>query len=161
VGTPIAGGTAVLICPDIWGWNSGRTRRFADLLVNDVGISYVVIPKLLSPPFEGGTDGDALPPGFDLIARGSEAWPWLRDFKYETCLHPRLIALVDHLKNNLGISKIGGMGVCYGGWVIAHLTMHCPDISCCVIPHPSIHVEDSLHQGKSIEIVQKVMRVSD
>lgn len=47
---------AVILIPDIYGWNGGRTRNIADYLV-DYGY-YVVVPKLLTPPIDGGTDGD-------------------------------------------------------------------------------------------------------
>ncbi len=54
------GAKAVILVPDVWGWNSGRVRPVADLLAE--GGFYVVIPKLLLPNLEGGTDGDGLPP---------------------------------------------------------------------------------------------------
>lgn len=47
---------AVILIPDIYGWNGGRTRNIADYLVG-YGY-YVVVPKLLTPPIDGGTDGD-------------------------------------------------------------------------------------------------------
>jgi hypothetical protein len=47
---------AVIVIPDIFGWNGGRTRNIADYLA-DQGY-YTVVPKLLSPPIGGGTDGD-------------------------------------------------------------------------------------------------------
>jgi dienelactone hydrolase len=49
---------AILIIPDVWGYNSGRIRSIADLLAAEG--YYVAIPKLLSPPLEGGTEGRTL-----------------------------------------------------------------------------------------------------
>ena len=46
---------AILIIPDVWGYNSGRTRSIADMLAAEG--YYVVVPKLLTPCLEGGTDG--------------------------------------------------------------------------------------------------------
>ena len=82
-GTLGPSGRAILICPDIWGWDSGRLRNIADHLA-EAGY-LVVVPKILQPPcvtfhgraialypqfcrLEGGTDGDALPP---------EVAPWI------------------------------------------------------------------------------------
>ena len=48
-------GTVILI-PDIWGWNGGHIRNIADRIASDG--YYAVIPKLLVPAYNGGTDGD-------------------------------------------------------------------------------------------------------
>jgi dienelactone hydrolase len=40
---------AILICPDIWGWDSGRLRNVADHLA-EAGY-LVVVPKILQPPY--------------------------------------------------------------------------------------------------------------
>ena len=40
-------GRAILVCPDIWGWDSGRLRNIADHLA-DAGY-LVVVPKILQP----------------------------------------------------------------------------------------------------------------
>jgi dienelactone hydrolase len=47
---------AILIIPDVWGWNSGRTRHIADMFAE--GGYLAVVPKLMIPALEGGTDGD-------------------------------------------------------------------------------------------------------
>ena len=49
VGTPNK--NAILIIPDVFGWNGCRIRNIADQLAE--GGYYVVIPKLLIPNFEG------------------------------------------------------------------------------------------------------------
>lgn len=152
VGTPVSGGTAVLICPDIWGWNSGRTRRFADLLVGQVGISYVVIPKLLTPPVDGGTDGDGLPPNFDLEAGGDVCWPWLGAFRYDEHFKPRVDPLMSLLRQSQ--MTVGCLGFCYGGWIIAHMAREHSEIACVVIPHPSLHVEEMLHKGDTAQLAE-------
>ncbi len=40
-------GRAILICPDIWGWDSGRIRNIADHFA-EAGY-LVVVPKILQP----------------------------------------------------------------------------------------------------------------
>lgn len=49
---------AVLIIPDVYGWNGGRTRNIADWFA-EAGY-YAVVPKLMVPPLQGGTDGDGM-----------------------------------------------------------------------------------------------------
>lgn len=51
---------AVLLIPDIFGWNGGRTRNIADWLAEEG--YYTVVPKLLVPAVDGGTDGDGKSP---------------------------------------------------------------------------------------------------
>ena len=58
---------AVILFPDVWGWDSGRTRALADAFAEQGYRTYV--PKVLQPAHEGGTDGDGLPPDFDLGSR--------------------------------------------------------------------------------------------
>ena len=59
---PVSGmpSAALLLCPDVWGWNGGRMRAIADSLAKE-GYA-VAVPKLLTPASNGGTDGDALSP---------------------------------------------------------------------------------------------------
>lgn len=47
---------AVLIIPDVWGWNSGRTRNIADMFAEAGYLA--VVPKILAPGLQGGVDGD-------------------------------------------------------------------------------------------------------
>lgn len=47
---------AILIIPDIWGWHGGRIRNIADQFA-EAGY-YAIVPKILLPALEGGTDGD-------------------------------------------------------------------------------------------------------
>merc|ERR1719305_2151860 len=67
-----SGKIGLLICPDVWGWNGGRTRALADEFAKK-GLS-VWVPKLL-PAYQGGTDGDALPPDFNVAERMPELPP--------------------------------------------------------------------------------------
>lgn len=157
VGNPSSKGRAIIIIPDIWGWNSGRIRRMADLLASNTD-SYVAIPKLLQPAFEGGTDGDALPPNIDLGARGAEVWPWLGQFKYTEVLQPKIDAILGHFKD-IGIEAVGSVGFCFGGWVQAHMSAD-HDIKCMVTPHPSIHSICGLLNENQTELLANVRRKS-
>lgn len=154
VGTAAREGKAIVVIPDIWGWDSGRIRRVADMLSASTG-SYVVIPKLFEPAFEGGTDGDALPPDFDLGGpRANECWPWLGQFKYEGVVKPKTDALFDHLAEK-GIAIIGSIGFCWGGWLQAHLAAD-HNIKVLVTPHPSVHAICGLVGENMTELVANV-----
>lgn len=93
---------AVLIISDVWGWNSGRTRNIADLFAEAGYLA--IVPKLLTPAFEGGTDGEGcstiilvriilnsscfcltsgLYPTFDFVKDGHTAFPYFATFDYE------------------------------------------------------------------------------
>lgn len=153
IGNPKPNGNAIVIFSDVWGWDSGRIRRYADYLADTVA-DYVLIPKLLLPAFEGGTDGDGLPPGIDLAQRGSEIWPWLSQFTYQS-----LITKINDIFNHLQaqeMTRIGLLGVCYGGYLVCHAAINYPNIVCGVIPHPSIHVEEALMGGNNAELAKKV-----
>jgi len=100
---------AVLIISDVWGWNSGRTRNIADMFAEAGYLA--IVPKLMTPAFEGGTDGDGkltrsftpdnmllthlfalsnagLYPTFDFVKDGPTAFPYFATFDYESkCLH--------------------------------------------------------------------------
>ena len=64
---------SLLLLPDVWGWAGGRIRAIADGLASEG--YYVVVGKMLSTPaLDGGTDGDALPPG------GTFSLEWIKNF---------------------------------------------------------------------------------
>jgi dienelactone hydrolase len=153
IGNAKSNGNAIVIFSDIWGWDSGRIRRYADYLADTVA-DYVVIPKLLLPTLDGGTDGDALAPGIDLSERGSDVWPWLAQFSYQF-LSSKIDDVFDHLQAQ-EIARIGLLGVCYGGYLACHSAVNYPNIVCGVIPHPSIHVEEALMGGNNAELAKKV-----
>jgi dienelactone hydrolase len=70
-----------VIIPDIFGWNGGRTRNIADYFA--LNGFFVMVPKLLAPPLEGGVDGDGLPPNFEMNIRGGEIGPFIKSFPWE------------------------------------------------------------------------------
>eukprot|EP01043_Picozoa_sp_COSAG02_P061533 COSAG02_NODE_8292_length_2629_cov_3.162055_2_plen_200_part_00 len=119
-----------------WGWDSGRIRELADELAAEGHL--VVIPKLLQPALEGGTDGDGLPPDFDLGARGADFGPWVTAVPWSK-LEPQVNALLDEI-NGRGISKIGCMGTCWGAWTTFQ-TSATGRIACGVNCHPSVGLD--------------------
>ena len=72
---------SIVFIPDIFGWNAGRTRNLADWFGN-AGF-YVIVPKLLVPALNGGTDGDGTP--YPLVISCSNCWfrrlSWVREYQ--------------------------------------------------------------------------------
>jgi len=135
------GPVGLLICPDIWGWNGGRTRAIADDFAKK-GLS-VWVPKVL-PPFEGGTDGDGLPPTFNNQERGKELGPLLGGDWHAAKSVPKAEKVIGCMKK-AGIKKMAALGFCYGGWLAMRLMQDAKvKFVCCASPHPSIHIEAML-----------------
>ena len=144
--------------PDIFGWNGGRTRVIADHVADTLGC-YVVVPKICLPAVEEGTDGAGFPPDFDLMTRGAELGPFIKALKWAD-LRPKMAALLRHMVDS-GLSKIGIVGYCWGGWVVSHCLAD-PDmpeqVACGISPHPSITCEESMHGGNVLELMARVKR---
>jgi len=134
-----SGANGLLFCPDIWGWNSGRTRAIADDFAKK-GVS-VWVPKLL-PAFEGGTDGDGLPPTFDVTKRGAELGPTFKGDWNQEKVVPKLLTIVKAMKS-AGVKKIGLVGFCYGAWVGMYVAKEVELVGCAA-PHPSVHMEEMM-----------------
>lgn len=145
-----AGDNVVLLLPDVWGWNGGRIRVVADELAEKLGAKSV-IPKILQPAFEEGTDGDGLPPAFalgdrmgDLVGQLKEHWKW------EGKVGPVLTGLVEALSAKH--KKIVLVGFCYGGWVAGYLSKSKSSIVGAAIAHPSAHLEGMLGFGETNDL---------
>eukprot|EP00747_Dinoflagellata_sp_TGD_P165063 gnl/TRDRNA2_/TRDRNA2_185862_c0_seq1.p1 gnl/TRDRNA2_/TRDRNA2_185862_c0~~gnl/TRDRNA2_/TRDRNA2_185862_c0_seq1.p1 ORF type:complete len:281 (-),score=40.28 gnl/TRDRNA2_/TRDRNA2_185862_c0_seq1:127-969(-) len=134
-----SGAVGLLMLPDVWGWNGGRTRALADDFAKK-GFN-VFVPKLL-PPFEGGTDGDGLPPTFDVTVRGGELGPQFKGPWSAQENLPKMQKVVAAMRT-AGVKKFGALGFCYGAWVGFHLssTISGDEFVCGVSAHPSVHIE--------------------
>lgn len=133
--------SAVIVLPDVWGWNGGRVRAIADSLA---GAGYLaVVPRLLAPGLDGGTDGDALPPG------GAFSMDWIKAFPWEV-QRPKVAAALAYVKGELSdhtdAGKVGVLGFCYGGHPACHLSAG-GDITCGVVAHPSMQLEQFAFGG--------------
>lgn len=149
----------VLIAPDIFGWSSGRTRSIADHLAQTHN-AYVVIPKFLSPPFEGGTDGDGLPANFDWATRMGDVRPWMQGLSWEASLRAVAMATLGHMIA-AGVEKIGLLGFCWGGWVCAKLLADSDmpeQVVCAISPHPSVLRAEEQRGGDGLDLASKARR---
>ena len=100
---------AIILFPDVWGWDSGRTRALADAFAEQGYRTYV--PKVLQPAFQGGTDGDGLPPDFDLGSRMEEFMGWVKTVKWDG-IDKKVNALLAYAKAE-GATSIGVVGCCW------------------------------------------------
>ena len=136
------GSKKLLMLPDVWGWDSGRIRLLADHFA-EIGDFHVVIPKILSsPPFEGGTDGDALPPNFDMGSRRSEFMEWIKGQPF-TMQQPLLKSMVNYLRNDNADAKIYLIGICWGAYAMAEVLASeelCTNVCKGVGMHPSVGI---------------------
>lgn len=142
-GTPTS---AVILCPDIWGWNGGRIRAVADHFAS---FGYLtVIPKLLTPARNGGTDGDAMAPDdtFDI--------DWIKQFPYDV-QRPKVEAVKAFVKAK-GATKIGVIGFCYGGHPACWASRESTDITCGVVFHPSMQLEMFAFGGDMKALIEGV-----
>ena len=146
---PVAG---LLLCPDVWGWNGGRVRAIADGFAAEGYL--VAVGKFLSTPAkDGGTDGDALPPGgsFDLEWMSSNfSWPKQQ---------PKVAGALAYLKSRLaelqGPCKIGVVGFCYGGHPACFASVTDPDVRCGAVFHPSMQLEGAFG-GDAASLMRQV-----
>lgn len=127
----------VIIVPDIWGWNSGRTREVADIFA-ERGFA-TVVAKILVPALEGGTDGDGIffsvymyflvmaqiifvgfPKDFSFATRGADFGPYLLSLGWENTFKPRIRSIVKFLQSR-SVTNIGMVGFCWYGLLMMFL----------------------------------------
>jgi dienelactone hydrolase len=144
-GTPSA---ALLLCPDVWGWNGGRIRAIADGLAGDHGYLVVVAKLLADPALDGGTDGDALPPG------GEFSMDWIKNFPWPK-QQPKVAAALAYLKSK-GCAKIGVFGFCYGGHPACYASSTDEAVVCGVVVHPSMQLETFAFGGDCKALLSSV-----
>jgi len=142
---------ALIVASDVWGWNGGRTRALADHLAAALN-AYVLVPRLLdAPPLEGGTDGDGLPPGFSIEARMKDFADFVRGHPW-TSLSKKLDAILAHVDGK----PVGMVGFCWGGWFLCQASAHSTALTCGVIAHPSVGLEEMIFKGSNVEVARRV-----
>lgn len=149
-------GKAVLVLSDVWGWQSGRVRALADHFSIALE-SLAVIPKLLSEPaFEGGTNGDALPPDFDMTGRRGEFAYWMKTSHPFSTQEPTLRKMMSYLDSK-GITKIYMIGVCWGAYCAFKLGGEEDLRGKCVAiatPHPSVGAAKGIFGEETLDVVK-------
>jgi dienelactone hydrolase len=150
-GSPSA--KAVMLIPDVFGWNGGRTRNVADFLA-ERGY-YTVVPKLMVPPVDGGVDGD----GFNGFSSVGFLLETLKERFPAEQLLARVAAIVDHMKAQ-GAREIGILGFCWGGWVGSHVLASplAASFRCCAVAHPSLILEAGAFGKDVLTLVQSIQK---
>eukprot|EP00040_Diaphanoeca_grandis_P020716 m.110123 g.110123 ORF g.110123 m.110123 type:complete len:286 (+) comp28014_c1_seq1:377-1234(+) len=143
---------AIIIVPDIWGWDSGKTRAIADNL--STCPYQVVVPKLLEPCVEGGIDGDGLPVDFDMSSRRPVFLEWIVQFKSKIVVG-KVMSVINALKAE-GVERFCLMGVCFGAWVTAHVSKIEKSVVGMVCPHPSIGLEQMIESGDPVALCKSI-----
>lgn len=145
-----SGTSGVLLLPDVWGWNSGRTRAIADDLAKQ-GLS-IWVPKILTA-FEGGTDDDGLPPLFPIQDRFmSDIIPLVKGDWGPAAVVPKCLEVIKAM-DMAGVKKKGYIGMCYGAWIGMHLSKQV-DFVCGTNPHPSAHL-DGMVGGDPVKLASE------
>lgn len=147
------GKNVVVVLPDVWGWNGGRVRLLADELAEKLG-AVAVVPKALQPPFEGGTDGDGLPPNFSLGERMGELFAYIKEKWIWDLVGKDFEKVIEAVSAKH--DKIVLVGFCYGGYAAAHLGKEKSKIVGAAIAHPSTHLHEGLGLGKTVDLASNV-----
>mmetsp|Transcript_120349 Transcript_120349/g.236521 ORF Transcript_120349/g.236521 Transcript_120349/m.236521 type:complete len:264 (+) Transcript_120349:72-863(+) len=152
-----SGKKGVLIIPDVYGWNGGRTRSIADMFAEAGYLA--VVPKLMVPPLEGGTDGDGLYPTFSFETDVAKFPPYMSQFDWKGALDKRIADSVAYLKEQ-GVEKIAGVGFCWGGWVLCNALAEelGESFVCGCIPHPSVQLENMIFQRNVLALFENVKK---
>eukprot|EP00616_Rhizochromulina_sp_CCMP1243_P008986 CAMPEP_0118997144 /NCGR_PEP_ID=MMETSP1173-20130426/61256_1 /TAXON_ID=1034831 /ORGANISM="Rhizochromulina marina cf, Strain CCMP1243" /LENGTH=746 /DNA_ID=CAMNT_0006948567 /DNA_START=93 /DNA_END=2330 /DNA_ORIENTATION=+ len=139
----------VVLLPDIRGFQGGRIRAVADFLARYTA-DIVLVPKLLAPPLDRGTQGDGVPEDFDDVDQQDRLHAWLRLLPWKECVDHKIHSLLVHLKA-LGASKIALVGCGVGGLLATLAAATNPTVSCLCLISPSLHLLELLLGGPSPE----------
>jgi len=131
------GRRAVIFIPDIFGWNSGRTRKIADHIAGQLKILVVVLKSLSS--YKGGDDGPPEGYNFGDATDQADRAVWMKSISsWEGSLKGRVVDLFDYLESQK-CTGVGLVGFCWGGWGTCEIAANFPTkVKCQAIPHPSM-----------------------
>ncbi|KAF0718382.1 Aste57867_1726 [Aphanomyces stellatus] len=115
--------TCVLVFPDAFGPDSGRTKL--DCAALSAHFKVVLVDL---------TD--------EYIVDVADAAAWLKRFPFET-LVGKIDAVIAHLMRHHDVAICGAVGYCWGAWLVAKMCSRpTPAIHCGVSFHPSWQIED-------------------
>ncbi|CAI5738608.1 unnamed protein product [Hyaloperonospora brassicae] len=150
---PASATAGILVYPDIYGLDSGRTKSDADTM-GKLGYAVVVIDL---------TDGDYVEDLDDLQQ-------WLKKYTFAQHLSPRIQDAIKYLKTEVGVERLVSYGMCWGAWVGATQTaQNDPVVLGHVSFQPSWIVESWLKGGdaavgtlaKSVHVPQLLLVAGD
>jgi len=119
---------------------------------------YVCIPKM-QPPFEGGTNGDALPPDFDMATRRDEFKSWCQSNSFTKCIEPALHAMNWHIQES-GCDVSSGVnmvGFCWGSWAVCKgIVDGGIRVDRAALVHPSVGLEAAFFDGDVMHLMNNI-----
>merc|ERR1711937_770717 len=116
----------------------------------------VAIPMLLAEPaFQGGTDGDGIPPDHDPESDPAELSKWLMLYLWET-FEAKIKTVAQHLRQK-GVKRLGGVGIGWGAWVICYTSVLCKDMLGAVLVSPLAHEIETMNGGDSYVMASRVL----
>mmetsp|Transcript_28803 Transcript_28803/g.72480 ORF Transcript_28803/g.72480 Transcript_28803/m.72480 type:complete len:257 (-) Transcript_28803:16-786(-) len=137
---------AVILVPDIFGPNSGRTKNIADQFSEEGYLT--VIPDIFR--------GDDYPEA-EFAQFGEKGPGWAA--KFDHALIKRELAKVVQFVQARGAKRVGMMGFCWGNWAIFVALAEASvgsAVQAVVGPHPSLQLEPWVFKGDPVVLAQAV-----
>lgn len=134
---------AIIVIPDLWGWQAPRVRLLADYIAKAIN-GVAVVPRFLdNPPYKEGPHDDGVPEDFciknldkDLMSLRS----WLMKDTYEFFLMKFKIA-ANFVRRTAGAIRIGVVGIGWGAWMACYGAESLQaEFSCAVLHTPLLHI---------------------
>lgn len=134
---------AIIVIPDLWGWQAPRVRLLADYIAKAIN-GFAVVPRFLdNPPYKEGPHDDGVPEDFciknldkDLMSLRS----WLMKDTYEFFLMKFKIA-ANFVRRTAGAIRIGVVGIGWGAWMACYGAESLQaEFSCAVLHTPLLHI---------------------
>lgn len=137
---------AMVLFPDVWGFQS-RILQIADWLAQQADCHVLVCDF-----FRGETNDDHP----DMKA-------WFTSVPYEPNVAQDVASCVEYLQKEKGVTALGAMGFCWGGWAIAKTCQGSSSSSLppalwklVVSPHPSFKIEPWVFGGDDVALMQSM-----
>ena len=89
------------------------------------------------------------------ISNIRQAFSFMKKYPWEPCISKDTQMVMSWLKDR-GCSSVGAIGFCWGVWAFCKASSEGVPLKAGVGPHPSIHVENSVHSGSEMKMIQKV-----
>ncbi|ETW04670.1 hypothetical protein H310_03834 [Aphanomyces invadans] len=130
--------TLVLVFPDVFGPDSGRTKENCVNLSAHYKVALVDLTT-------------------DYVADLSNVGAWIKDRPFEG-LVGKIEDVVAHFQTNHGVTKFGALGYCWGAWVVAkYSAFKSTVLSAGISFHPSWAAEQLFHgEGSGAKIAESI-----
>eukprot|EP01118_Nematostelium_gracile_P019645 TRINITY_DN9178_c0_g1_i1.p1 TRINITY_DN9178_c0_g1~~TRINITY_DN9178_c0_g1_i1.p1 ORF type:complete len:263 (-),score=79.05 TRINITY_DN9178_c0_g1_i1:4-732(-) len=129
---------AIIISTDLFGYQIRNAQLIADQLSKRLN-ALVVVPDYL--------DGEAVP--IDAFSTGFNIGPWIQNHPASGKISNARL-MIQHMKEQDGIEKIGMVGYCYGAKLVIEIAKEKDQLTAYAVAHPSfVHVPDDIKEVKT------------